>query len=114
MARIGFDSRQTRRLLERMGVNLSPIPDVEEVIIRTATKDIVVKGAEVAEVTVKGTRMFQVSGSEVEEMPREKPAFSEEDVLLVAQQAGVSKERAAEALAESDGDLARAILRLTS
>ena len=111
---MGIDSRQTKRLLERMGVNLSPIPDVEEVIIRTATKDIVVKNAEVAEVTAKGTKMFQVSGAEVEEKPRERPAFSEEDVLLVTQQAGVPKERAAEALAESDGDLARAILKLTS
>ena len=111
---MAFDSRQTRRLLERMGVNLSTIPDVEEVVIRTTTKEIIVKDADVAEVTTKGVKVFQVSGSMVEERVREKPTFSEEDVLLVAQQAGVSKERASEALAQSGGDIARAILSFTS
>ena len=31
--------RQTRRMLERMGVNFEPIPDVVEVIIKTSNKD---------------------------------------------------------------------------
>lgn len=101
-------------MMERMGVNVIPIPNVEEVIVRTKEKDIVIKDANVSEVRAKGTRVFQVMGEQVEERPREKPKFTEEDVLLVAQQANVSKERAAEALAEENGDLARAILKLTS
>ena len=108
-----MDNRQTRRMLERMGINFEPIEDVQEVIIRTKNKDIIVKEASVSEVKAKGTRMFQVVGENVEEVAREKPKFTEEDVLLVAQQTGVSNERARVALEESNGDLAQAILKLT-
>jgi len=64
-------------------------------------------------VTAQGTRVFQVVG-EVEEVEVEKKTFSDEDILLVQQQTGVSKERAAAALEETDGEVARAILKLSS
>ncbi len=51
---------------------------------------------------------------EVEEVLLEKKTFNEEDVLLVQQQANVNRERAIAALEESDGEVARAILKLTS
>jgi nascent polypeptide-associated complex subunit alpha len=101
-------------MLERMGLDMNQIPDVKEVIIRTSNKDMVIREANVSEINAKGMRVFQVMGSDVEEIEREKPKFTEEDVLLVAQQAGVSKERASVALEESDGDLAQAILQLSS
>ncbi|MDP6641166.1 MAG: nascent polypeptide-associated complex protein [Nitrososphaerales archaeon] len=106
--------RKNRRMLERMGLDMNQIPDVKEVIIRTSTKDLVVREANVSEINAKGMRVFQVMGNEVEEIEHEKPKFTEEDVLLVAQQAGVSKERASAALEESNGDLAQAILQLSS
>tara|TARA_B100000959_G_scaffold287076_1_gene369175 strand:+ start:935 stop:1270 length:336 start_codon:yes stop_codon:yes gene_type:complete len=106
--------RKNRRMLERMGLDMNQVPDVKEVIIRTSTKDLVVREANVSEINAKGMRVFQVMGNEVEEIEREKPKFTEEDVLLVAQQAGVSKERASVALEENNGDLAQAILQLSS
>ncbi len=106
--------RKNRRMLERMGLDMTQIPDVKEVIIRTSSKDLVIREANVSEINAKGMRVFQVMGSEVEEIEREQPKFTEEDVLLVAQQAGVSKERASVALEESNGDLAQAILQLSS
>ena len=106
--------RKNRRMLERMGLDMNQIPDVKEVIIRTSSKDLVIREANVSEINAKDMRVFQVMGSDVEEIEREKPKFTEEDVLLVAQQAGVSKERASVALEESDGDLAQAILQLSS
>jgi len=109
-----MDNRQTKRMLERMGINFEPINNVQEVIIRTKEKDIVVKEASVSEVKTKGTRMFQVVGDNIEEIVREKPKFTEEDVLLVAQQTKVSLERARIALEESGGELAQAILKLSS
>ena len=86
-----FDNRQTRRMLERMGVSMDQIEGVEEVIIRTPDKDLVIKNAQVSEMKMKATRMFQVVGDDVEERMREKPLFSKEDILLVAQQANVSE-----------------------
>lgn len=101
-------------MLERMGLDMTQIPDVEEVIIRTSSKDLIIKEANVSEINAKGMKVFQVMGGEVEEVDREKPKFTEEDVLLVSQQAGVSKEIASVALEENGGDLAQAILQLSS
>ena len=101
-------------MLEKMGVNLEEIPDVEEVVIRTATKDLIIKRATVSQLKSKGANIYQVMGEDVEEVIREKPKYKEDDVLLVAQQAHVSSERAKVALEESSGDLAQAILKLSS
>ncbi|MGQ9468224.1 MAG: nascent polypeptide-associated complex protein [Nitrososphaerales archaeon] len=109
-----ISDRQARRMLERMGVDIEPIPEVKEVIIRTISKDIIVKNPNVSEMKAKGVRVFQVMGEAVEERVIEAPKFTEEDILLVAQQANVSKEVAMKALEESNGDLAKAILKLTS
>lgn len=106
--------RKNKRMLERMGLNMTQIPDVEEVIIRTSSKDLIIKEANVSEINAKGMKVFQVMGGDVEEVDREKPKFTEEDVLLVSQQAGVSKEIASVALEENGGDLAQAILQLSS
>jgi nascent polypeptide-associated complex subunit alpha len=108
-----MDNRQARRAMERMGINMKEIPDVEEVIIRTSEKEMHITNASVSEVNAQGNRVFQVVG-DVEETEVEKKAFNEEDVLLVQQQAGVSRERAVAALEETDGEVARAILKLTS
>ena len=108
-----MDNRQARRAMERMGINLKEIPDVEEVVIRTKDKEMHIKNASVSEVNAQGNRVFQVVG-DVEEVEVEKKVFSDEDILLVQQQTGVTRERAAAALEESDGEVARAILRLAS
>lgn len=105
--------RQARRLMERMGIDMRQIDGVEEVIIRTASKEIHIKNPSVSEVNAQGNRIFQVMG-DIEEFERERKKYSEEDILLVQQQANVSRERAIAALEECDGEVARAILRLTT
>jgi len=115
MPQMNLDNRQARRMMDRMGVSMDQINGVEEVIIRTAEKDLVIKNASVSEVRMKGqARIFQVSGEDVEERMREKPKYTKEDVLLVAQQANVSEAKAEQALKDNDGDLATAILKLSS
>jgi nascent polypeptide-associated complex subunit alpha len=108
-----LDDRKTRRMMDRMGINMKEIADVEEVIIKTTSKEIHIHAAQVSEVNAQGSRIFQVMG-DVEEVERERKKFSEEDILLVQQQASVTKEKAVIALEESDGEVAKAILRLTS
>jgi nascent polypeptide-associated complex subunit alpha len=110
-------------MMQRMGMNMDTVADVQQVIIRTADKDIVIDEPEVAILQVQGQKMYQVIGGQVsEQSPTQrgasiaavKPAFSEEDVQLVADQTGKSLEKAKEALQEADGDLAKAILLLQS
>ena len=108
-----MDNRNARRMMDRMGINMKEIPNVQEVVIRTADKEMHITNASVSEVNAQGNRIFQVMG-EVEEVEVDKKAFSDEDVLLVQQQTGVSREKAIAALEQSDGEVARAILKLTS
>ncbi len=111
-----MDNRQARRMMDRMGINMDQIENVEEVIIRTPDKDLVIKSANVSEVRMKGggTRIFQVTGEGVEERNREKPKYTKEDVILVAQQANVSEAKAEQALKDNDSNIATAILKLSS
>ncbi len=117
-----MNSREQKRMMQRMGMNMDTVADVQQVIIRTADKDIVIDEPEVAILQVQGQKMYQVIGGQVsEQSPTQrgasapaKPAFSEEDVQLVADQTGKSLEKAREALQEADGDLAKAILLLQS
>jgi nascent polypeptide-associated complex subunit alpha len=112
-----MNPRDARRMMQRMGMNMQGVDDVEEVIIRTPTKEIVIEAPEVAIVNVQGQKIFQVAGGQVSERtPKRKTAakFSEEDVQLVAGQTGKSLEQAKAALEECEGDLARAILLLQS
>ena len=104
-----------------MGMNMDSVPDVQQVVIKTSGKDIVIDEPEVAILEVQGQKMYQVIGGQVsEQAPSQrqiaKPAatYSEEDVRLVADQTGKSPEKAKEALEECQGDLAKAILLLQS
>jgi nascent polypeptide-associated complex subunit alpha len=107
-------NRQFRRMFDKMGLNMNQLDDVEEVIIKTASKDIIIKKPTVAEIQAQDSTIYQVVAEDIEEIEKEVKKFNEEDVMLVAQQAGVSKEEAEKALEEAEGDLARAILMLTT
>ena len=107
-----MDNRNARRMMERMGIDMKEIPNVQEVVIKTADKEMHIKSPSVSEVNAQGNRVFQVAG-DVEEVEVERKTFNEEDILLVQQQTGASRERAVAALEESDGEVARAILKLT-
>ena len=118
-----MNPREQKRMMQRMGMNMDSVGDVQQVIIRTADKDIVIDDPEVAILQVQGQKMYQVIGGQVsEQAPSQrgataaaaKPTFSEEDVQLVADQTGRSLEKAKEALQECGGDLAKAILLLQS
>jgi nascent polypeptide-associated complex subunit alpha len=117
-----MNPREQKRLMQRMGMNMDSVPDVQQVIIKTSGKDIVIDEPEVAILEVQGQKMYQVIGGQVSEQASSQryaakpvqPAFSEEDVRLVADQTGKSLEKAKEALEECQGDLAKAILLLQS
>ena len=111
---MAFDNRQTRRLLQRMGMNLEQIDNVKEVIIKTDSKELIIKNPQVSKIKNKDMDMYQVIGNDTEEIATENPDYSEDDILLVMQQAQVSKEQAIETLTDCNGDLAQAILKLTT
>ncbi|WP_268543439.1 nascent polypeptide-associated complex protein [Candidatus Nitrosotenuis cloacae] len=107
-------NREMRRMLDRMGLDMKELPNVQEVIIKTDKKEIIISKPAVTEMKSKDNSIFQVIANSYEEKELETPVFSEEDILLVSQQANVSAEVAANALKETKGDLARAILLLST
>jgi nascent polypeptide-associated complex subunit alpha len=112
---MGFkmNSRDAKRMMDRLGLDMKEVPNVKEVIIKSETEEIIIRKPSVSKVKAQGMQIYQVMGGSVEEQSATKK-YSQEDILLVAQQAGVTKEAAEEALKETDGDLARAILKLSS
>ncbi|MEM0367813.1 MAG: nascent polypeptide-associated complex protein [Candidatus Nitrosocaldus sp.] len=106
-------NRQMRRMLDRMGLNMNELNNVQEVIIRTADKEIIIKEPVVAELKAQDSTIYQVIASDVEERAVERKGFSDDDIMLVMQQTGVSREIAIKALEDADGDIAKAILSLT-
>ncbi|KPV63231.1 MAG: Nascent polypeptide-associated complex protein [Candidatus Bathyarchaeota archaeon BA2] len=102
-------------MMQRMGLSMGEVPDVQEVILRTATKEIIIESPEVAVLDMRGQKIFQVTGERITEKKIErKVSIPEEDVRLVADQTGKSVEEARRALEETEGDLAKAILLLQS
>ena len=103
-----------RRMAGRMGMDMKPLADVTEVIIRTAQKELVIAGPMVNEMDTDAGVTFMVVTDGYEERELEKPSFSDEDVELICVRTGASREDAVAALTECDGELATAMVRLMS
>ncbi len=113
-----FRPKDLEKMLRSMGVKVRTL-DAEEVMIKlrdgTALR---IRDPQVSVTKVGGEEIYQVMGrveviSSVEEEQGSGYEPSEEDIALVASQAGVDREAARKALIEAEGDLAEAILRLT-
>ncbi len=101
-----LNPRQIEKAMKRMGIQSQEI-EAEEVIIRSADKEIVISNPQVSRVNMMGQDTFQVSG-EVSERSR---GASEEDVRMVMEQTGASEEEARHVLEETR-DIAESIIRL--
>ena len=103
-----MDDKQLRIMMKRMGINIKELK-AKRVIIETEDKEYVFNDPIVNVMEMKGERTYQITGKvEVKEKIRE------EDVALVMEKTGKSREEAAKALEEADGDIAQAILNLSS
>jgi nascent polypeptide-associated complex subunit alpha len=107
-------NRDMRRMFDKMGLNMQEMTNIEEVIIRTDSKEIFLIKPQVIEMKGKESTIFQIIAGDIEEKEREVPTFSEEDIILVMQQASSSREKAILALTDTKGDIAQAILNLTT
>jgi nascent polypeptide-associated complex subunit alpha len=106
----GMNPRQLQAQMKRMGINMEELQDVEEVVIKMKTKDIVVRNPSVTYINAQGQKSYQVAG-DVTEVAK-KAAIPKEDVMMVAGQAGVSEAEALRALEECNGEPAEAIVKL--
>ena len=109
-----------KKFMRRMGikVEVEEVDDADRVVIeRSGPKNLVVENPSVTIMRMKGQSIIYVTGEvrEVEKSIEEKEGkIPEEDVQLVASEAGVSLEEAREALEATGGDIAQAIMLLES
>ena len=103
-----MDERQMKKLMKRMGINVREI-EAEKVIIETKDKKYVFVSPSVSIMEIKGQQTYQIVGK-----PEIFTKVNEEDAKLVAEKTGKSIEEAMKALEEANGDIAQAILNLSS
>ena len=125
----GMSPKQMARMMKKMGIEQKDLEGVKEVIIRFADKEWVISNPQVSAIKQGGAETYQIGGSKTERALSGATATSEdaesveevqipeieipmEDAALVAGQTGVDIETAKEALKETEGDLAAAILKL--
>ena len=107
----GMNPREMQKAMKRLGIKQEEI-DAELVIIKTHDKDLVIRNPQVSRVNMMGQETFQVVGS-IEEVEKDaKAEINEEDIDTVIGQTSCTKEEALEAIEESNGNLAEAILKL--
>ena len=107
----GVNPRQMKKMMQRMGIKQIDI-DADVVIIKSGDKEIIISEPSVVKVNMMGQETFQITGK-VSERELE-PEISEEDIKTVMQKANVSRKEATQSLKENKGDLAKAILELSS
>lgn len=124
----GMSPKQMARMMKKMGIEQNELEGVKEVIIRFADKEWVIAKPQVTFIKQSGAETYQIGGSKterslsgaavpsdvdiVEKISEPEIEIPMEDAALVASQTGVDIETAKQALKETGGDLAAAILRL--
>ncbi|MGV8171292.1 MAG: nascent polypeptide-associated complex protein [Candidatus Woesearchaeota archaeon] len=112
--------RQMEQMMRKMGIKQEEV-DAEQVIIVCSDKKIVIDNPSIQKVNMMGKESYQISGDESEEsldddheeedVPIE---ISEDDIKTVMDQTGGSEEEAKQALEDTKGNIAEAILLLTA
>ena len=112
-----MNPRQMQQMMKRLGINVREIENVEQIIIRTDTKEYIFDSADVTEMDAQGQKTYQISGRPRivarKELEEKEEGIPQEDIDLVAEQTGKNKAQAKKALEETNGDIAEAILKLT-
>ncbi|MDK2891859.1 nascent polypeptide-associated complex protein [Methanohalophilus sp.] len=108
----GMNPKKLKQMMKQMGINVDELSDVEQVIIRLPDREIVFNDANVTIMNAQGVDTYQIVGTP-EEVARELE-IPEDDIRLVMEQANVSEDAARQALKDANGDLAEAIMTLSS
>ncbi len=104
--------KQMERQMKKMGMKMEDLPDALEVIIRFEDKELIIDNPNVSLMNVMGQETYQIEGKAREVELEYEIEIPDEDVEMVASSAGVSLDKAREALEECKGDLAEAIMKL--
>jgi nascent polypeptide-associated complex subunit alpha len=103
----GVNPKQMNQMMRQFGIKNQEL-DAKEVVITLGNGNkLVFDKPQIQCIEMRGEKTYTIAGAthEILGMPQE-------DIDMVAETAGVSKDEAKKALAESNGDIAEAILKL--
>jgi len=130
-----INPNELRKMLKRMGIgnlNVEEINAAKVVIYLRNGSTLEIPNPSVAAIKMQGMMIYQIQASEkdvkttqtqaaaapapsiIMQRPQEETPVSEDDVRLIMDQTGATRDEAIKALRESNGDLAEAILKLQS
>ena len=104
-----INPKQMQAMMRQFGIKTEEL-NVEKVVFELKDKKMVIENPSVTALEMQGQKTFQVIG-EVKEEAKEL-SIPKEDIDLVVEQAGVSREKAEEELRKVEGDIAQAIENL--
>ncbi len=104
-----INPREMEKMMKKLGMKQENI-DAEEVTISCKHKKIIVKNPQITKINMMGQESLQITG-DIEE--QEMEGFTDEDIHIVMEQTGCTREKAKEAL-EKEKDIAAAILYLNN
>ena len=108
----GLNPKKMQAMMKQLGMSQEEISASKVTIEKANGGKIVIENPSVAKVVMQGQESFQISGEAKEESgPLE---ISEEDIKTVMEKTGANEEQAKKTLESTDGDLAEAILKLSS
>ncbi len=116
MIRGRVNERQVKRMMQQMGIKSNDIEGVIEVKIILKDKTIVIKEPNVSVIEVQGNKTYTVVGKEEiiqgkdDKQTIEDVNLKEEDIKLVMEKAGVTRDKAIEALKSNNYMVAEAII----
>ncbi|MBI4140595.1 nascent polypeptide-associated complex protein [Candidatus Woesearchaeota archaeon] len=108
---MGLNPRDIEKAMKRMGIQQQDI-DATEVVIKTPTKQLIIKNPHVAKVNAMGQESFQITGIVEEKITDSTPEITEDDIKTVMEQTNCDKKTAEETLQKNKGDLAQTIIEL--
>jgi len=105
----GMDPKRMQAIMKQMGIKQEEIPSRKVVIETESGQSLIIENPQVTQVTVQGQKTFQIAGD-----VRVEDKSAAEDIKLVMEKTGCSEDAAKGALEKSGGDIAQAILSLSS
>jgi len=107
----GMNPKKMQAVMKQMGIAQEEINTEKVTIHKSDGSNLIIQPAQVTKIKMQGQETFQIAGEVREETP--EVGINQEDVDTIAEKTGKSKEEAKAALEET-GDLADAIMKLSS
>ena len=102
-----MDPKQMQKLMKQMGIKSEELAATKVTIELREGGRLVIFEPNVIQIEMDGEKTFQIGGK----MQEEKEA-GEDDIRMVMESAGCSREEAMNGLRETGGDIAEAIIKL--